>query len=261
MLGIVVNEMTRSLSGAGAAASRDALFHYQITHRDQYHNRPQMHVAIPGSGYWSTQHVVPWAAMDNHYETLPKRYVKPEGAGARLSRDALLRYEIAHQNYPGPQMRVADPSTGWWSTERRIPMAFSNRAFHVVPKHRGLGDAPDDFEAAIDLQYTPVRQGWIYGEPVQGFPHVSNGAVEVYSGTNAYNALSGPAAAIAAASDEKSFKHLVRAQRIQTALQVISTLSIASLATMAIGRAISESRAAKKVELHGRRRLRLRSRR
>lgn len=30
----------------------------------------------------------------------------------------------------------------------------------------GLGDVPNDFEAAVDLQYTPVRQGWYYGYPV-----------------------------------------------------------------------------------------------
>jgi len=30
----------------------------------------------------------------------------------------------------------------------------------------GLSDVPNDFEAAVDLQYTPVRQGWYYGYPV-----------------------------------------------------------------------------------------------
>jgi hypothetical protein len=29
----------------------------------------------------------------------------------------------------------------------------------------GLGDIPNDFEAAKSLCYTPVRQGWFYGIP------------------------------------------------------------------------------------------------
>lgn len=34
----------------------------------------------------------------------------------------------------------------------------------VNEAQRSLNDVPNDFEAARDLCYTPVRQGWVYGQ-------------------------------------------------------------------------------------------------
>jgi len=242
MLGIAVNEMQRSLGGP-QEASRNALFHYQMTHLDP--RGPQMRVADPRTGWWSTRRRVPTAAMDRPFRVLPK-YPPPSAANMYYdSRDALFHYQVSHQVPWGPQMRVADPDTGWWSTRRVIPYATPGRRFDVLSKvryrHYGLGDVPSDSEAAIDLQYTPVRQGWFYGEPVQGFPdHHREGDPQVFVGPEAL-AMLGEAANNKNSSDP-ALKTLVRVERLQTALQIISTASIAVLATLAVGKAVHFAR-------------------
>lgn len=96
---------------------------------------------------------------------------------------------------------------------------------------RSLGDVPNDFEASVDLQYIPVRQGWYYGKPVdgRGYPDVRGGFGQA-------------AAAAAASGNDEALKQLAKAEKIQTILQVISTLSIATIASLAIGRAIRNAK-------------------
>ncbi len=98
-------------------------------------------------------------------------------------------------------------------------------------RRRNLGDVPNDFEASVDLQYIPVRQGWYYGKPVdgRGYPDVRSG-------------LGQAAAAAVASGNDETLKQLAKAEKIQTILQVISTLSIATIASLAIGRAIRTAR-------------------
>ena len=73
----------------------------------------------------------------------------------------------------------------------------------------GFGDVPNDFEAGYDLQYTPVREGWYYGSQLGGaLGHMNN-----YS-----------------AQDTEQLKRLVKFQRRQTFLQMISAMSVATVA-------------------------------
>lgn len=73
----------------------------------------------------------------------------------------------------------------------------------------GLGDVPNDFEAAVDLQYTPVRQGWYYGYPI----------------TNPSAGLGQPTTVAPGATTAG-----------QTFMQVVSTASIAIMASLALFR-------------------------
>lgn len=97
---------------------------------------------------------------------------------------------------------------------------------------RGFGDVPNDFEASVDLQYIPVRQGWYYGTPVdgRGYPDAKQGLGRVRA-----NGLGD-------ASSEAALRQLAKTERLQTILQVISTASIATMATLAIIRAIRARR-------------------
>lgn len=97
----------------------------------------------------------------------------------------------------------------------------------------GLGDVPNDFEAGVDLCYTPVRQGWYYGVPVR----TEGRGLGQGSGTTA------AAAAAVSANDQAALKGLVRLQRMQTFLQVMATLSITTLATLAVVQGIKDRRA------------------
>jgi hypothetical protein len=242
MLGIIVNEMQRSvgLGSSGqhmvnaARASRDALFHYQMRHLEP--GRPQMRVANPEYGWWSTQRVVPLMLDHGPYNVVGKR-IGHAPFTMYDSRAALFNYQMTHRERRGPQMHVVDPQTGYWTT--RVPQL-----------HRALGDAPDDFEAAVDLQYTPVRQGWFYGQPVGGYPggvNYGRGAPEVFVGASAIANLGGNAAAAIAhaGGDEASLRKLVRSQHIQTTLQAVSTFSLAAVAGLAIAKSISEMKATK----------------
>ena len=96
-------------------------------------------------------------------------------------------------------------------------------------RRRQFGDVPNDFEASVDLQYIPVRQGWYYGRPVdgRGYPDARGGF--------------GQAAATPATPDD-ALAQLAKAERTQTIFQIISTVSIATLATLAIVRAIRAAR-------------------
>jgi hypothetical protein len=86
----------------------------------------------------------------------------------------------------------------------------------ITRGYAGLGDVPNDFEASVDLQYIPVRQGWYYGNPVNG---------------GSYPTMQPARSALGdAATDAESLK----LERTQTILQVISTISIAAVATLAV---------------------------
>lgn len=99
------------------------------------------------------------------------------------------------------------------------------------PKQKSLGDVPNDFEASVDLQYIPVRQGWYYGNPVDGsgYPDARYG-------------LGADVAPAPVPSSVDALAQLAKAERTQTIFQIISTVSIATLATLAIIRAIRTAR-------------------
>jgi hypothetical protein len=101
------------------------------------------------------------------------------------------------------------------------------RPYHPNDARGQFGDVPNDFEASVDLQYIPVRQGWYYGRPVdgRGYPDVRGGL-----------------GADAPATAEEALKQLAKTERLQAILQVISTLSIATVATLALVRAIRSRR-------------------
>jgi hypothetical protein len=92
---------------------------------------------------------------------------------------------------------------------------------------RGFGDVPNDFEASVDLQYIPVRQGWYYGQPVNGGSYPDAGL---------------PRRGFGDATSEAALQQLAKTEKLQTILQVVSTLSIATVATLAILRAIRSRR-------------------
>jgi hypothetical protein len=90
---------------------------------------------------------------------------------------------------------------------------------------RSLTDVPDDFEAARDLCYLPVRQGWTYGTLVQHPPRL-NGLGSA--------GLSVAATAALAAGSEEALAELTKIQRRSMWLSVVSSVSVAALATVAI---------------------------
>jgi hypothetical protein len=89
-----------------------------------------------------------------------------------------------------------------------------------------FGDVPNDFEASVDLQYIPVRQGWYYGAPIdgRGYPDASRQK------------------SLGDATADVALQQLARAEKFQAVLQVISTASIAVLATLAVMRAVQARR-------------------
>jgi hypothetical protein len=93
--------------------------------------------------------------------------------------------------------------------------------YHDPKRRKNLGDIPNDFEASVDLQYIPVRQAWYYGEPVNGSGY-----------PDAQRRQLGDAASDAA------LQQLAKTERLQTVLQVISTAAIATIASLAIAKAI-----------------------
>jgi len=99
----------------------------------------------------------------------------------------------------------------------------------------GLGDIPNDFEAAIDLQYTPVRQGWYYG-----YPSTGGGYASVQRCPNSCGR--GGLADATTDSELTAVQTLAKAQKAQAIMQVISTISISIIASLAIARAIHVSR-------------------
>ena len=110
--------------------------------------------------------------------------------------------------------------------QRSINGALGGPSRHVR-RRRSLGDVPNDFEAAIDLQYTPVRQGWYYGYPSTGggyesVPRCPNGLGDDTT----------------TAQELTAVQLLAKAQKAQAIMQIVSTASIAILATLAIMRAV-----------------------
>lgn len=91
-----------------------------------------------------------------------------------------------------------------------------------------LGDVPNDFEAAADLQYTPVRESWYYGTPVTGKMFNDPGA-----GTRRYLGHKFAKGNIQA-FEMLELQRLVALQRRQTMLQTIATASVAVIASLAL---------------------------
>jgi hypothetical protein len=89
-----------------------------------------------------------------------------------------------------------------------------------------LGDVPNDFEAAVDLQYTPVRQGWYYGYPV------TNPA---------------PAGGLGQPTTVPTTEPTTG----QLAMQILSTASITIMATLALFRVIHVARHGKSSPFSG----------
>lgn len=116
------------------------------------------------------------------------------------------------QPAPGGSPNVVIPYAHWQPYQ---PGAIARGQF---------GDVPNDFEASVDLQYIPVRQGWYYGTPVDGrsYPDARRNLGD--------------------AASEAALQQLAKTERLQTILQVISTMSIATMATLAIVRAIRARR-------------------
>lgn len=102
----------------------------------------------------------------------------------------------------------------------------------------GLGDVPNDFEASVDLQYIPVRQGWYYGYPVNGSGYPDGGLGRASTSVERRLCRRQFGQAAAAAGDPAALASLAKMEKIQTVLQVVSTLSIATVATLALVKAV-----------------------
>lgn len=96
----------------------------------------------------------------------------------------------------------------------------------AVDRRSHLGDVPNDFEASVDLQYIPVRQGWYYGQPVDG-----RGYPDVRSGFGQVTPTPTP-------STPADLDRLAKIERTQTIFQAISTVSIATIAALTIAKAV-----------------------
>lgn len=106
----------------------------------------------------------------------------------------------------------------------------------AIARGPGFGDVPNDFEASVDLQYIPVRQGWYYGQPVDGRGYPDAGL---------------PRRNLGDATSEQALQQLAKTEKLQTILQVVSTLSIATVATLAVIKAIRSRRGGSHVPLFG----------
>jgi hypothetical protein len=95
----------------------------------------------------------------------------------------------------------------------------------AVDRRTHLGDVPNDFEASVDLQYIPVRQGWYYGQPVdgRGYPDRSNGFGQAPPTTP---------------TTSTELDRIAKLERTQTILQIVSTISIAAIASLTIAKAV-----------------------
>jgi hypothetical protein len=81
-----------------------------------------------------------------------------------------------------------------------------------------FGDVPNDFEASVDLQYTPVREGWYYGSQL--------GCSGGCGGGGGYSRHD--------RSSTEELHRLNKIERTQTFLQTISAASIAIVATLTV---------------------------
>jgi len=111
----------------------------------------------------------------------------------------------------------------------------------AIARGPGFGDVPNDFEASVDLQYIPVRQGWYYGQPVNGgsYPDAN---LPLRNGLGRH---------MGDATSEAALQQLAKTERLQTILQVVSTLSIATVATLAVIKAVRSIRSGRHVPMFG----------
>jgi hypothetical protein len=111
----------------------------------------------------------------------------------------------------------------------------------AIARGPGFGDVPNDFEASVDLQYIPVRQGWYYGQSVNGgtYPDAN---LPLRNGLGRH---------MGDATSEEALKQLAKSEKLQTILQVVSTLSIATVATLAVIKAIRSRRGGGDARLFG----------
>jgi len=111
----------------------------------------------------------------------------------------------------------------------------------AIARSRGFGDVPNDFEASVDLQYIPMRQGWYYGQPVNGggYPDAN---LPLRNGLGRH---------MGDATSEQALQQLAKTERLQTILQVVSTLSIATVATLAVIKAVRSTRSGRHVPMFG----------
>ena len=128
-------------------------------------------------------------------------------------------------NAPGGRSSTIIPYGRW--------MPFQPGA---IARSRGFGDVPNDFEASVDLQYIPVRQGWYYGQPIDGRGYPDAGL---------------PRKNLGDVTSEEALKQLAKSERLQTILQVVSTLSIATVATLAVIKAVRARRSGRDVPMFG----------
>lgn len=75
------------------------------------------------------------------------------------------------QPYQGNGLGLISP-TDAWLTGRTAGLPGTSVVQYVQQPDgtyasRMLGDVPNDFEASVDLQYTPVRQGWYVGRELR----------------------------------------------------------------------------------------------
>jgi hypothetical protein len=111
----------------------------------------------------------------------------------------------------------------------RVPGRASGLGFAVNEAARsvnGFGDVPNDFEAGMDLCYTPVRQGWVYGRPVQTGLGQDPATAAIVAATTP--------------NGREALKSVVRTQRMQVTLQVFSTLAVVTLAGLGAWQALRE---------------------
>lgn len=102
----------------------------------------------------------------------------------------------------------------------------------------GLGDQPNDFEAAYDLCYLPVREAWYYGTPVRpadaGLPNYLPlpGGLGNPSLLAAEQAVNGNEAALAAIRD------LAKVQKRLLAFQTLSAVAVSALTVFSVVQAL-----------------------
>ena len=94
---------------------------------------------------------------------------------------------------------------------------YSNEAQRSLT---GFGEIPNDFDAAIDLQtYTPVRQGWYVGIPVNG--NLGQNLAEF---------------------DPAQRGQIIQQQQLQTYLQAAAAVSMVTLAVIGVINAVRDWR-------------------
>jgi hypothetical protein len=96
---------------------------------------------------------------------------------------------------------------------------------------RSLGDVPNDAEAAYDLQYTPVRQGWYVGYPVTGGGYESSNRC-----SNGFGEGAAPSTPMPVEVPP------TKREKLAIGLQMAGTLAVVTVATVAVVRAFTDSK-------------------